>query len=565
MLKDDFIKITVKGNRKLPYFESLGYKIDGDFILVKISDLNNGSRQLVDVICDFCSKEVKVAYKEYLRNVNIGNKYACCKVCGSEKAKITNIEKYGVENALQLESTKSKQKKTNLEKYGVEYLQQSLEIKEKSKNTLLEKYGVDHISKIKKNRKASSDWMSSIEFKQKSLNTLLKNYNVDNPTKSPIVKKKVKETLSTFTDEDWASILEKFKKTNLHKYGVDNPMKSDVVRRTNFNIANHKDYIKYLFNGISKFYCENCKSKFEIKSDNYYKRFEGNLPLCTLCYPIDFHKSITENEIYNYIKSIYKGNIIASYRDGLEIDILLPDLNIGFEFNGLYWHSGQYKHKDYHIQKTIYFENKGIRIIHIWEDDWKNKQEILKSQIKNWIGKTQNRIFGRKCQIMLVDNRISKNFLDSNHIQGSDRSIVRIGLFHKGELVSIMTFDNFEGRMKMEHGGWNLSRFCNKKEHVVIGGASKLFKFFIDNYKPRRIISYADRSWSKGELYDHLGFSIVSKSPPDYKYLVKGVRRHKSNYRKSNLNTDTSESLEMKNRDIPRVWDCGKIKFEIIV
>jgi hypothetical protein len=106
MLKDNFIKITVKGNRKLPYFESLGYKIDGEFILVKISDINIGSRQLVDVICDFCSKEVKVAYKEYVRNINIGNKYACCKVCGSEKAKITNIEKYGVENALQLESTK---------------------------------------------------------------------------------------------------------------------------------------------------------------------------------------------------------------------------------------------------------------------------------------------------------------------------------------------------------------------------------------------------------------------------------------------------------------------------
>ena len=373
MLKDNFIKITVKGNRKLPYFESLGYKIDGEFILVKISDINIGSRQIVDVICDFCFKEVKVAYKEYVRNINIGNKYACCKVCGSEKAKITNIEKYGVENALQLESTKNKQKRTNLEKYGVEYLQQSLEIKEKSKNTLLERYGVDHISKIGKNRKNSSDWMSSINFKEKSLNTLIKNYNVDNPTKSPIVREKIKETLSNFTDEDWGLISEKSKKTNLNKYGVDNPMKSDVVRRSNFNIANHKDYIKYLFNGISKFHCENCKSEFEIKSDNYYKRFENNLPLCTICYPIDHHKSIAENEIYNYIKSIYDGDIITSYRDGLEIDILLPEMNIGFEYNGLYWHSEDYKHKDYHIEKTTYFDNKGIRIIHIWEDDWKNK------------------------------------------------------------------------------------------------------------------------------------------------------------------------------------------------
>jgi len=376
---------------------------------------------------------------------------------------------------------------------------------------------------------------------------------------------KIKETLSTFTDGDWGLISGKYKKTNLNKYGVDNPMKSDVIRRSNFNIANHKDYIKYLFSGISKFYCENCKSEFEIKSDNYYKRFENNLPLCTICYPIDHHKSIAENEIYNYIKSIYDGDIITSYRDGLEIDIFLPEINIGFEYNGLYWHSEDYKHRDYHIEKTTYFDNKGIRIIHIWEDDWKNKQEILKSQIRNWIGKAQNRIFGRKCQIKFVDNNISKTFLDLNHIQGSDKSIVRIGLFHKDELVSIMTFDNFEGRIKMKDGGWNLSRFCNKKSHVIIGGASKLFKFFKDNYKPSRIISYADRSWSKGGLYNELGFSVVNKSSPYYKYLIGGIRKHKSNFRKSNLNTNLSETTEMKNRNIPKIWDCGKIKFEVII
>ena len=99
----------------------------------------------------------------------------------------------------------------------------------------------------------------------------------------------------------------------------------------------------------------------------------------------------------------------------------------------------------------------------------------------------------------------------------------------------------------------------------VIGGASKLLSFFINQFKPKRIISYADKDWSLGELYENLGFIKISESKPDYKYVTNGVRKNKSNFKKSKLNTKLSESLEMKNRNILRIWDCGKIKFEYLV
>jgi hypothetical protein len=151
---------------------------------------------------------------------------------------------------------------------------------------------------------------------------------------------------------------------------------------------------------------------------------------------------------------------------------------------------------------------------------------------------------------------VCRSFLDENHIQGYANSNLKLGLYNDGELVAIMTFDHFEGRKKMNNNEWNLNRFCNKLNYSVIGGASKLFKYFVNNYDVNRIISYADLDWSRGNLYEKLGFKKISESNPDYKYLVNEKRVHKSNFKKSKT------SISEINLDIPKVWDCGKIKFE---
>ena len=137
MIKSEFVKIKVKGCRKISLFEKLGYDTSKEFIDIKIKDLNSGSRESVDVICDYCGREVKVHYKEYLRNISIRGKYSCSKICGSEKAKETNIKNIGVEYPMMLKSFQEKAKSTNLDKYGVEFLQQSKSIRDKYKITCL--------------------------------------------------------------------------------------------------------------------------------------------------------------------------------------------------------------------------------------------------------------------------------------------------------------------------------------------------------------------------------------------------------------------------------------------
>ena len=203
---------------------------------------------------------------------------------------------------------------------------------------------------------------------------------------------------------------------------------------------------------------------------------------------------------------------------------------LAFEFNGVYWHNELYKNKNYHLEKTEKCLKQGIQLIHIWEDDWNYKQEIVKSMILNKLGKTHNKIYARKCEIKEINNnKLIKKFLDQNHIQGSIGSFIKMGLFYDNELVSLMTLGKKRKFMNSssKDGEWELLRFCNKLNTNVIGGASKLFKYFIKKYNPKEIITYADRSYSNGNLYKQLGFNFLHKTEPNYYYVIDGIRKHR--------------------------------------
>ena len=498
-----------------------------------------------------------------------------------EKLKKTNLEKYGFETSLKNNDVKEKTKQTNLEKYGCEYSLQNKEIQQKNKQTILEKYGVDNISQNE-------------EIREKIKQTNLKKFGFETPLQNKNILEKLKQTnldkygfINVFQNED---IKEKSKQTNFEKYGIEYYSKTNEFKeksketclkkygneiyskseesKKNTIIGQHPNYIKYSDNNISLFNCDlNKDHEFKIHCDNFHNRLNLNIPLCTICYPIGDQKSIKEKILLEYIKSIYSGEIISGYRDGIEIDIYLPELKLGIEFNGLYWHSELFKDKDYHINKQIFFKEKGIDTKMIYEDDFDNKLEIIKSQISNWSGLTKTKIYARKTYIKEINTEEYRDFLNSNHIQGYVTSKLVYGLYHNDNLVSLMCFDKKEGRLNMVENEWNLNRFCNLLNHNVIGGASKLLNHFIKTNNPSRIISYADKDWSNGNLYNVLGFKLINESKPDYKYIIDGVRVHKQNFTKSKLSKmghdiSLTESQIMNNLGINKIYDCGKMKFE---
>ena len=590
-------------------------------ILTDITNLNKRSKDIITVSCDDCGIISDITYISYTRNGHLNGNYLCrkCKTERTclEKYGVTNPSKskdikdkksettfknYGVENPFLSKVIRDKVRKTNIEKYGVENVFQSDIIKDKISETNIEKYGVDNPSKsnlIKDKKRETTSINFGVEHnsqsdivKRKKKETTIKNYGVDHHFKSNVIKESIRNTnLVKYGVDNPAkneSIKEKLKHTCLEKYETeyyyqseDFKNKSSITSSCRYGsksykksesfydktkIGNDDNYIKYLSDGISLFKCVKGHD-FEIKSDNYYHRLKNNISLCTICNPIGEQNSIKEKDLLEFIANNYTGEIISSYRDKLEIDIYLPELNLGFEFNGLYWHSEKFKDKNYHINKTNHFKNKGIRIIHIWEDDWLFRKDIIKSQILNIFGKSK-KIYARKCSIKEVGVKDARLFLDNNHIQGFVNSVKKIGIYYENELVSIMTFDHNEGRKKMAVDGWNLSRFCNKLEYNVVGGASKLLNYFIREYKTSRVISYADKDWSIGNLYYALGFENIGDSIPDYKYIVDGERVHKSRYKKDRLgikDNNITESQRMMELNIHRIYDCGKIKFEKVM
>jgi len=603
--------VLVKSSK---YYDKLGYNIDDKYIKVNISDIPKGSHAIILAKCDYCISEKEVSYRDYNKNISINGKFSCSIKCGVLKSKETNLVKYGVESTNQLESKKLKSKESVINKYGVDHIsklestRESKRIKMKlqkdkiSKNITeywsglviddiskinekreisnLAKYGFKHVSQVKEfkdkvretnlERYGGYTYQSEI-LMNKVITTNLERYGVTYSSSSDIVKSNLKksnfEKYGVSNPSKLKVFTEKAKNTNFYRYGVENIMLSEDFR-SKYDISKEDNYIKYIGNRNYEFLCNTCDSSFIIDYDNYYKRKIRNVSRCTNCFPISEVSSIKEIELRNFIKSVYNDEIISNYRDGLEIDVYLPKLNIGFEFNGLYWHSKL--DKNYHINKTNHFKKIGIRIIHIWEDDWDIRKDIVKSQIRNWIESPINRIYARKCSIRNVEQLEYKNFLNKNHIQGFIRSKIKIGLFYNDELVSLMTFDNLEGRKKMEEGGWNLSRFCSSLNTSVIGGSSKLLSHFINEYKPNRIISFADLDWSTGDLYYKLGFNISNILKPDYKYINNNIRLNKQKFTKKklkNMGWDISktESQITKEIGLSKIYNCGQLKFEIII
>jgi hypothetical protein len=277
--------------------------------------------------------------------------------------------------------------------------------------------------------------------------------------------------------------------------------------------------------------------------------------------------SLIEREVSDFITSLninFEEND-RSVLNGKELDIYIPSKKIAIEFNGLYWHSELFKDKNYHLDKTELCEKEEIQLIHIFEDEWLYKQDIVKSRLKNLLGLTETMIYGRKCVIKNVSSKITKSFLDDNHIQGKCVDKIRYGLYHQDELVSIMTFGK---RKILNNDGWELIRFCNKLNTSVIGGASKLFKHFIKTHVFETLISYADRRWSDGGLYNNLGFEYISKTPPNYFYYNENLKTRESRikYQKHKLVTQGFD-VNLTEREITnkmglyRIYDSGNLKY----
>lgn len=522
-------------------------------------------------LCKHC-KSGEVIYKNFNKGYSEYCSFKCLKESNSnlEKRKKTNKEKYGVELPFQSKDIQNKIKKEFKKKHGVEKPFQLKSIQTKVKNKIREKYKVDNISqseeikekkRLKSLEKYKTDYpLQSKEVINKRKETNKGKYGFENPVQSNEVKEKIKNTCLEKYNSTCVLTSEKVKNKRKEKF------KKEVIGRF--------PTLQFIqIDSICKVKCLKCDNKFESPRMFLEQRVYLNSEPCIHCNPIGFSKiSKGQQEILDFIKSNYKGKIESNSRvlKSLELDIYLPELNLAIEYNGLYWHSEAIIANNHHLRKYNLCKEKGIKLIQIFEDDWLYKKEIVKSRLLNLLNIKSNSIYARNCNVKVIDNKEIRDFLNSNHLQGYVAAKISLGLYHKGELVSVMTFGNKRRLMNSisKENCYELLRFCNKTNFQVTGAAGKLFNYFIKNYKPKDIISYANKCWSddKSNVYVNLGFQKENDTVPGYHYVIGDKRVHRYGFRKDILIKQGYDKLKsehqiMLERKIYRIYDCGSIKY----
>ena len=345
----------------------------------------------------------------------------------------------------------------------------------------------------------------------------------------------------------------KFLNTNYITCARLDSIKSGQVWDPNYAMTLYtKDYILNFINA-------NFKDKPNLKqlseSLNISKTYLSNLIIKhNLKDEISYYPNYQEDIIINFIKSFnidIESNSFKYLKDK-EIDIFVPSLKIGFEYNGNYWHCDKFKKQNYHQEKVLLAEKKGIKLFNIWEWELEFDKEKIFSYIKSKLGFFDNKIGARSCVVKEIKKyKEYADFCNKNHLQGECGAKVKLGLYYKEKLIQVMSFGSPRFTDKYN---WEILRECSEKGYLILGGKQKLWKYFVKNYKPTNCISYCDFSKFTGDSYLKLGFKLERLNKAGFWWLD-NKNYHFIYWR------DPFNNKKLKDKGYHKLYDCGQLVF----
>ena len=461
----------------------------------------------------------------------------------SAKAKETFLKKYGVDNPAKSKEVLAKIQKTNLERYGVECSAQSEVVKEKIKATNLKKYGVEY------------SFQADV-VKDKIKTTNLERYGVDNPSKSDVIKSRIVESNRKNLGVDYPmqskDVLGKSRVTSLEKYGTEYPNQSDIVK-SKIDASTLEHY------GVNRA-CKLDEFKQKIVDTNRERYgvdytcliYSGKLKGNDSSYNRSFAELLDINNI-TYEREF----LLQKYSYDFKVGNTLIEVDPAATHNTYFSPYGDNRiDVNYHRDKTRLAKDSGYNVIHIFEwDDINKVMQLLKNRVT---------VYARKCEVRMVSDVDTGNYLDTYHLQGTCRGQkIRLGLYYNNQLVSLMTFGKSRFNKNCEY---ELLRYC--ASHNVVGGAEKLFKYFVDTYKPNSVVSYCDTSKFSGKVYDTLSFEFIKTNKPRKHWYSMKERRHITDglllsqgydrlFKENHGKGTSNEELILARGYLP-VYDCGQ-------
>lgn len=353
---------------------------------------------------------------------------------------------------------------------------------------------------------------------------------------------------------------EEAKQSNANKHRLS---EAEFNRRINSRPERFKcisSYTDYRFRQGQKllFQCQECLTAGrQTIIEHTLFNFERN-PICNICHPGGSKEQL---EIADFIKSL-GFDVIYNDRTAIapkELDIFIPSKKLAIEYNSFYYHSYSEndKRKDRHYEKTAASENVGINLVHIFQDEWLSKHEIVKSMISHRLGVVKRRIFARKCSVKEIDKHTAKTFLDANHIAGIVPAFCHLGLFLNEELISVLSLRRpFNKKYRTENVA-EIARFASALNTSVVGGLGKLMKAAMQkciNVGFHGILSYADLRYGRGHCYERVGLQYIGRTGLSYDYNDGTRRMGRAKYQAQH---GKSEIEVANDAGVKRIYGCG--------
>jgi len=496
-----------------------------------------------------------------------------CAHCKENEVSWYRDERYLVycSTSCSVKATLSVREETSLKKHGVRNPAQSQVIIDRIKDRCIDRYGVTNYSLTKEfSEFAKTIFKSKSKEEQEQIlgkrrQTCQEKYNANSPVEADEIKEKIKKTL-------------------VERYGVERPLQHPSIRKKQEQTTQERfgrPSWKQQHLSLDSIELLRDKSRIEKQLETMSATELADLTGVSHSHifailrkhKIDIKRlSSFQEEMINFIKSVYIGKIEIDNNtilNGKHIDIFIPDLKIGIECNGVYWHSEVNGRKDrqYHLNKTLLAEKKGIKLFHVQENEWRLKKEIVKSILCLLLSLDNLKtIDAGACFVKLLPKDEEKEFFEGNSLNGYIKSKLSIGLFFEGSLVAAASFNPSKSK---KENSWEVVQYCQASNKNVVSGFEQVTSFFFENVGVPVLKIHIDRRLPLVSHLEKTNYEFLGATPPsclfwrEHSFILKTEKEALETLSLEEKANKEKSTILLEN-GFDRIWDCGKLTFNVV-
>lgn len=289
---------------------------------------------------------------------------------------------------------------------------------------------------------------------------------------------------------------------------------------------------------------------------------------CPTCNPPWQYMPVSkwQQEIFDYVSTLTTDVVLNDRKvlDGKELDIYVPSHKFAIECNGIYWHSqavGQYDKNHAEVKRKLACAS-NINLLTIFEDEWRDKKDILKSMIQHRLNKSKMTVPARKCTIQLVKPIQLRDFFNQNHIDGYVKSSYGLALMLENKIIAACTLrwaKNYSDKATIE-----IARLCFLKDHHIQGGLSKLItnaKKVALKQNATKLVTYTDGRFG-GRGYLNAGIQFEKETVPRFWWTDFKQRYDRFKFR-ADKSKNLSELQIAKQAGVTKIYGCSNLLYSI--